>query len=164
LNFDITKIANVILYMLDNDVKQLNDKKLSILLFLMDYNHLENCGDKIFGDEYIKSGRHPEPKILGDIFGIIANDEDLEEEDERRYLITELLEYIDIEILEKSKFVELKFIKMEEDFDESLFSKEEYKTINKIVSKYKNESARNLANATFKIDKVRETAKDTVII
>ncbi len=113
MNFDINKIANTILYMLDNDVKHLNDRKLSIMLFLMDFNHQKNCGDKIFGDEYIKSSRNPEPKILGEIFSIVANDEDLEEEDERRFLITELLDYIDIEILEKKDFIELKFIKME---------------------------------------------------
>ena len=92
MKFDINKIANVILYLLDNEVKNLNDKKLSILLFLMDYNHQKNCGEKIFGDEYVKSKRNPEPKILGDIFNIIANDVDLEEDDERLYLITELLE------------------------------------------------------------------------
>jgi len=164
MNFDITKIAHTILYMLDNEVKHLNDKKLSILLFLMDYNHLTNCEDKIFGDEYIKSKRNPEPKVLGDIFSIIANDEDLEEDDERLYLITELLEYLDIEILEKKDFVELKFVKMEEEYDESLFNKEELKTINKIVTKYKNETVRNIANATFKIEKVRETAINEVII
>jgi len=164
MNFDITKIAHTILYMLDNEVKHLNDKKLSILLFLMDYNHLTNCEDKIFGDEYIKSKRNPEPKVLSDIFNIIANDEDLEEDDERLYLITELLEYLDIEILEKKDFVELKFIKMEEEYDESLFNKDELKTINKIVTKYKNETVRNIANATFKIEKVRETAINEVII
>ena len=164
MNFDITKIAHTIIYMLDNEVKHLNDKKLSILLFLIDYNHLTNCEDKIFGDEYIKTNRNPEPKILGDIFNIIANDVDLEEGDERLYLITELLEYLDIEIIEKKDFMELKFIKMEEEYDESLFNKDELKTINKIVSKYKNDTVRNIANATFKIDKVRETAKDTVII
>lgn len=164
MKFDINKIANVILYLLDNEVKNLNDKKLSILLFLMDYNHQKNCGAKIFGDEYVKSKRNPEPKILGDIFNIIANDVDLEDEDERLYLITELLEYLDIEILKKEKFVELKFIKMEEDFDESLFEKEELKTINKVIAKYKDDSVRSTANATFKIEEVRQTDIDTVII
>ena len=134
------------------------------MLFLIDYNHLENCGDKIFGEEYIKSNRNPEPKILGDIFSIMANEEDLDEEDERRYLISELLDYLDIEILAKTNFIELKFTKTDEEFDASLFESKELITINKVIDKYKNESARNLANATFKIDKVRETNRDEVII
>ena len=164
MKLDITKVANVVLYMIDENVLHLNDRKLSILLFLMDFNHLENCEDKIFGDEYIKDKRNPEPKILSELFDIIANQEDLEEEDERLFLIQELLDYIDIEIETNEKFIELKFIKMEEEFDESLFNKEELKTINKVIQKYKNETARKIANACFQIDKVRETTLNDIII
>jgi len=164
LKLDITKVANVIIYMLDEKVLHLNDRKLSILLFLMDFNHLENCNTKIFGDEYIKDKRNPEPTILSEVFDIIANQEDLDEEDERLFLIQELLDYIDIEILTKEKFIELEFIKMDEEFDESLFEKEEMKTIKKIVEKYKEETARKIANACFQIDKVRETQLNEVII
>lgn len=164
MKLDITKVANVVLYMIDENVLHLNDRKLSILLFLMDFNHLENCEDKIFGDEYIKDKRNPEPKILSELFDIIANQEDLEEEDERLFLIQELLDYIDIEIETNEKFIELKFIKMEEEFDESLFNKEELKTINKVIEKYKNETARKIANACFQIDKVRETTLNDIII
>ncbi len=123
MKFDITKIANVILYMLDENVSHLNDRKLSILLFLMDFNHLENCGEKIFGEEYIKDKRNPEPRILAELFDVIANQEDLDEEDERLFLIQEILDYIDIELITKDKFIELQFIKMEEEFDESYLKK-----------------------------------------
>lgn len=164
MNIDITKIANAILYMLHKEVSHLNDKKLSILLFLIDYNHQKFCGNKIFGDEYIKSARHPEPIILSEIFDIIANAEDLDEEDERLFLIQELLDYLDIEVITKEKFIELKFIQMEEEFDETLFTKDELKTIQKIINEYKDSTPRNIANACFKIDEVRNTAKDEVIV
>lgn len=164
MKFDITKVANIVLYMLDEKVLHLNDRKLSILLFLIEYNHLENCENKIFGEEYIKDKRNPEPKILSELFDIIANQEDLDEEDERLFLIAELLDYLDIEIVTKDKFIELQFIKMEEEFDDSLFDKEEMKTINKIITKYKDETARKIANSCFQIEKVRETALNEVII
>jgi len=164
LNFDITKVANAIVYMLDNNVQHLNDKKLSILLFLMDYSNVDNYKEKIFGEQYIKEKRQPEPKIISDIFDILANDLDLDEEDERRYLITELLEYVDIEVFEKDKFIELKFVKMDEEFDESLFSKKEMKTMDSIIEKYKEETPRKVANATFQKEKVRDTALGDVII
>ena len=164
MNFDITKVANAIVYMLDNNVQHLNDKKLSILLFLMDYSNVDNYKEKIFGEQYIKEKRQPEPKILSDIFDILANDLDLDEEDERRYLITELLEYVDIEVFEKDKFIELKFVKMDEEFDESLFSKKEMKTMDSIIEKYKEETPRKVANATFQKEKVRDTALGDVII
>lgn len=164
MNLDITKVANVILYMLHKQVKQLNDKKLSIMLFLMDYNHLKFCKEKIFGDEYIKEARHPQPKILGEIFEVIANEEDLDEDDEKYYLIRELYDYLDIEILEKENFIELKFSKVYQEFDDELFSEDELKTINKIVNEYKETSPRNIANETFKIDQVRNTQIGQIIL
>ncbi|RXK00418.1 DUF4065 domain-containing protein [Arcobacter sp. CECT 8986] len=161
---DMTKVANVILYMLHKQVHHLNDKKLSVMLFLMDYNHHKFCGEKIFGDEYIKTKRHPEPKIISELFDIIANSEDLEEDDERLYLIQELLDYLDIEVLEKKNYIELKFIEMQEEFDDTLFSKDEMKTIHKVVSTYSETTARNIANDTFKIEEVRKAALNEVII
>ncbi len=164
LKFDIVKIANAIIYLLDKKVAHLNDKKLSIMLFLMDYNHQENCGEKIFNEEYVKTNRNPKPRILGEVFDIIANNEDLDEDDERLFVIQELLDYIDIEIIDKEKFVELQFIKMEEGFDEELFNVDEFKTMNKIIKLYGDMTPRNIANECFKIDTVRETANDEVII
>jgi hypothetical protein len=161
----MTKVANIILYMLHKKVNQLNDKKVLIMLFLMDYNHLNFCGSKITNEKYIKSARYPEAVVLSEIFEIIANEEDLDEEDERIYLIQELLDYLDIEICPKNNFIELNFIKLaNEDFDESIFSKDEMKTIHKIVSLYKDTSARNLANECFSIEDVRKTAKGEIII
>ncbi len=164
MNLDMTKVANIILYMLHKQVKHLNDKKLTILLFLIDYNHQKFCGEKIFGDEYVKSSRQPEPIVLTELFDIIANGEDLDEEDERLFLIQELLDYIDIEIITNEKFIELRFLKMEEEFDESLFSNDELKTIQKVVNEYLETTPRNVANACFKIEKVRNTQKDEIII
>jgi len=164
LKFDITKIANAILFMIENKVTNLNDKKLCSLLFLAEYNHLQTYEDKIFGETFTKGKRAPEAQIMSDIFNIIANNIDLEENDERLYIITELLDFLDIEILEKAKFNELNFIKMEEEYDPSLFSKKEQKTLESIVEKYKNETARQVANATFAKEKVRSTALNEVII
>ena len=69
-----------------------------------------------------------------------------------------------IEVVEKKEFIELKFLKMEEEFDESIFNADELKTIYKVVSEHKDSSARNVANATFKIDEVRITEKGEIII
>ena len=59
MKIDITKIANVILYMLEKDVKNLNDRKVAILLFLIDYEHQKKTGEKIFNEEYIKEKETP---------------------------------------------------------------------------------------------------------
>ncbi len=145
-------------------VKHVNDKKLSIMLFLMDYNHLKFCGKKIFGDEYIKDSRNPEPRILSEIFEIIANEENLDEEDERVYLIQEILDNVDIEIIERDNFIELKFVSIGAEFDDTMFDSDELKTINKIVNEYKESTPRNIANDTFKLDEVRNKEKGEVVI
>lgn len=164
MKIDITKVANAILYMIEQEVLHLNDRKASILLFLCDFHNQEKHSKKIFNEEYIKDKRNPHPVVLGEIFDIIANSEDLEEDDERLYIIQELLDYLDIEVITKENFIELKFLKMEEEFDKSLFSKEELKTINDVIQKYKDETPRKVANSTFKIQKVRDTNLDEVII
>ena len=161
---DITKIANAILYMIENKVLHLNDKKLASLLFLIDFEHLKNHNEKIFEEVYIKDKRAPKPDTLSNIFNIMINNEDLEEDDDRLYIIQELLDHLDIEILDKTKFTELNFIKMEEDFDKSLFTKKELKTITKIIELYKNTTARKMANQCFSIEKVRTTPINDVII
>jgi hypothetical protein len=144
---DITKVANLILYMIDNKIPNINDKKVSILLFLIDFESLQEYGVKIFNDEYIKEARHPEPKILTDLFEIVANQEDLEEEDERLYLIQELLDFVEIEIVKKQNFIELQFVKYEEEFDSSIFTKKEIILIDTILNKYKDSTIRNISNA-----------------
>ena len=164
MNVDITKVANVILYMLHKKVEHLNDKKVSIMLFLIDYDHQKFCNQKIFNEEYIKNSRNPEPVLMSELFDVIANQEDLDEEDARLFLIQELLDYIDIEVVERKKFIELKFLKMEEEFDETLFSDDEMKTIHKVVSDYKELTARNIANNCFKIEEVRKALNGEVII
>jgi len=164
LKTDITKIANVILYMLDKQIKHLNDRKVSILLFLMEFEHLKNHDKKIFNENFIKEKRNPEAVVLSELFAIIANGEDLNEDDERLYLITELLDYLDIEIITKDKFIELNFIKMEEEFDKSLFNKKELETIDHILTKYEEDTPRKVANSCFQIEKVRNTPLNEIII
>lgn len=164
MNLDVTKVTNLILYMLHKQVKHVNDKKLSIMLFLIDYNHLKFCGKKIFGDEYIKDSRNPEPRILTEIFEIIANEENLDEDDERVYIIQEILDNVDIEIVERDNFLELKFISIGAEYDDTMFDADEIKTINKMVNEYRDSTPRNIANDTFKIDEVRSKAKGEVVI
>ncbi|PLY10015.1 MAG: DUF4065 domain-containing protein [Arcobacter sp.] len=161
---DMTKVANVILYMLHKQVKLLNDKKLSILLFLMDYNHLKYCGKKIFGDEYIKGARSPEPKLLSELFDVIISEEILEDDDERVFFIQEILDNVDIDIIERETFTEIKFIEIGIEYDEDLFDDDELKTINKLVNQYKDSTQRVIANDTFKIDEYRAKEKGEVII
>lgn len=157
MNIDITKIANAIILMIDKKVKHLDDRKLSIMLFLMDYNHKQIHNELIFSDDYIKNKKLPQSQTLNELFDLIASEEDLSEDDERFFLIEELIEYINIDITPKEKFTELKFSKNEnEEFDDELFEKEELKTIKKVIKTYEETTFRNISNEPFALDLFRD--------
>ncbi|WP_034255547.1 type II toxin-antitoxin system antitoxin SocA domain-containing protein [Aliarcobacter lanthieri] len=161
---DMTKVANIILYMLHKQTKTLNNKKIELMLFFMENNHLNFCNEKIINETFIKDKRGVKSVVLSELFEIIINEDILDEEDDRVYFIQELMDFLDIEIFEKENFKELKFSKLDEDFDEGIFSKDELRTIHKIVTLYKDTSVRNLSNECFSIDKVRQTENQEVIL
>ncbi|WP_419678471.1 type II toxin-antitoxin system antitoxin SocA domain-containing protein [Aliarcobacter lanthieri] len=161
---DMTKVANIILYMLHKQTKTLNNKKIELMLFFMENNHLNFCNEKIINETFIKDKRGVKAVVLSELFEIIINEDILDEEDDRVYFIQELMDFLDIEIVEKENFKELKFSKLDEDFDEGIFSKDELRTIHKIVTLYKDTSVRNLSNECFSIDKVRQTENKEVIL
>lgn len=164
MNTDITKIANIILYMLHKQVKALNNKKVELMLFFMEFNHLKFCGKKIVNETFVKEKRGVKASILGELLEIIINEEILEEDDERVYFIQELMDFLEIDIVDKGTFKELRFKKLDEEFDEDIFSKDELKTIHKAVTLYKDFSVRNLSNECFSIDIVREKNENDIII
>lgn len=164
MNIDMTKVANIILYMLHKQVKALNHKKIELMLFFMEYNHLNFCGKKIINETYIKTSRGVKPLVLDELFNLIIDDVEFEdEEDDRVFFIQELMDFLEIDIVEKATFKELKFAKLDEDFEESIFTSDELKTIHKIVTLYKDTSVRNLSNECFAIDSVRNAQTDEVI-
>jgi hypothetical protein len=161
---DMTKVANIILYMLHKQVKALNHKKIELMLFFIEKNHLDFCGKKIINETFIKTSRGVKPLILDELFNIIIDEIDFEdEEDDRVFFIQELMDFLEIDIVEKENYKELKFYKLDEEFDESIFTKDEITTIHKIVTLYKDTSVRNLANECFSMQKVRDTINDEVI-
>jgi len=163
MNINMTKIANIILYMLHKQVKNLNNKKVELLLFFIEQNHLNFCNKTIVNETFIKDKRGVKALVLDELFEIILNEENLEDEDDRVFFIQELLDFLQIDIIEKESFKELKFSKLDEDFYEDIFTKEELKTIHKIVNLYKDTTVRALSNECFSLDKVRTTKQGEVI-
>lgn len=134
------------------------------MLFFMEHNHLQFCGKKIVNEEFIKTKREPKALFLNELFELIKSEEILEENDERVFFIQEIMDFVDIDIVEKDSYKELKFQTHEEEFNENLFTKDELYTMQKVVNLYKDTSSRNLANECFKLDIVREKSLDEIII
>ena len=150
--------------MLHKQVKALNHKKIELLIFFCELNHLNFCGKKILGETFIKTSRGVKAEVLDELFTLILDEVEFEdEEDDRVFFIQELMDFLEIEIVEKERFKELKFSKLDEDFDETIFTSDELKTIHKVVTLYKDTSVRNLSNECFSIDLVRNTETNEVI-
>ncbi|AXK49137.1 DUF4065 domain-containing protein [Aliarcobacter trophiarum LMG 25534] len=164
MSIDMTKVANIILYMLHKQVKALNHKKIELMIFFIEQNHLNFCEKKILGESFIKTPRGVKADILDELFNLILDDVEFEdEEDDRVFFIQELMDFLEIEIVEKATFKELKFKKLDEDFDETIFSIDELKSIHKVINLYKDTSVRNLANESFKLEKVRACDTNEII-
>lgn len=163
---DITKVANLILYFLHKGVKNLNHKKIELLIFFIEKNHLDFCGKKILNENFIKTPRGVKAEVLDELFNTIIDDIqfDNEEDDDMVFFIQELMDFLDIEIIDKSTYKELKFSKLDEDFDESIFTESEIRTVTKIINLYKDISVRNLTNECFTLDSVRAKTDDEVVL
>ena len=165
MNIDMTKVANIILYMLHKQVKALNHKKIELMLFFIEYNHLNFCNQKIVNETFIKTSRGVKPLVLDELFNLIIDDVEFEdEEDDRVFFIQELIDFLEIDIVEKPTFRELKFAKIDEDFDETIFTYDELKSIHKVINLYKDTSVRNLSNECFSLEKVRKSENGTIVL
>ena len=164
MKFDITKVANAIIYMLDSESRFLNHRKIALMIFLVDFYHLEQYGVKVFGDDYVKDPREPKSVMLDNLFQVIIEDDEIDETDDSYFLIGELMEYLDIDVIHRGRYKELKFFKRYESFNDEMFSETEFEILEYIIKKYKNETSRKTANSIFRIDDFRAVDNGDIII
>lgn len=107
-HYDVKKIANAIIYFIDNNVHSLGSTKLMKLCFYADKYHLEEYGKPIFNHSYTKLPRGPVPTWLYSIVrtSISGNyDYDFQEE------VNVFNEYIGIEEVSYNKYTQIIFTK-----------------------------------------------------
>ena len=92
MNIDMTKIANIILYMLHKQVKALNHKKIELLIFFCELNHLNFCGKKILGETFIKTSRGVKAEVLDELFTLILDEVEFEEKNKYYFAKNRLIE------------------------------------------------------------------------
>ena len=117
------------------------------------------------GETFIKTSRGVKAEVLDELFTLILDEVEFEdEEDDRVFFIQELMDFLEIEIVEKERFKELKFSKLDEDFDETIFTSDELKSIHKVINLYKDTSVRNLSNECFSLEKVRKSENGKIVL
>lgn len=140
-HYDVKKIANAIIYFIDNNVHSLGSTKLMKLCFYADKYHLEEYGKPIFNHSYTKLPRGPVPTWLYSIVrtSISGNyDYDFQEE------VNIFNEYIGIEEVSYNKYIQVIFTKKQE-FNNKFFSKTQLKILNKVIEEFRTITAAEIS-------------------
>jgi uncharacterized phage-associated protein len=140
-HYDVKKIANAIIYFIDNNVHSLGSTKLMKLCFYADKYHLEEYGKPIFNHSYTKLPRGPVPTWLYSIVrtSISGNyDYDFQEE------VNIFNEYIGIEEVSYNKYTQVIFTKKQE-FNNKFFSKTQLKILNKVIEEFRTITAAEIS-------------------
>ena len=140
-HYDVKKIANAIIYFIDNNVHSLGSTKLMKLCFYADKYHLEEYGKPIFNHSYTKLPRGPVPTWLYSIVrtSISGNyDYDFQEE------VNVFNEYISIEEVSYNKYIQVIFTKKQE-FNNKFFSKTQLKILNKVIEEFRTITAAEIS-------------------
>lgn len=140
-HYDVKKIANAIIYFIDNNVQSLGSTKLMKLCFYADKYHLEEYGKPIFNHSYTKLPRGPVPTWLYSIVrtSISGNyDYDFQEE------VNVFNEYIGIQEVSYNKYPQVIFTKKQE-FNNKFFSKTQLKILDRVIEEFRTITATEIS-------------------
>lgn len=145
-HYDVKKIANAIIYFIDNDVQSLGSTKLMKLCFYADKYHLEEYGKAIFNHSYTKLPRGPVPTWLYSIVrtSISGNyDYDFQEE------VNVFNEYIGTKESSYNKYTQVIFAKKQQ-FNNKFFSKTQLKILDKVIEEFRTITAAEISELSHK--------------
>lgn len=140
-HYDVKKIANAIIYFIDNNVHNLGFTKLMKLCFYADKYHLEEYGKAIFNHSYTKMPRGPVPTWLYSIIRTSVSgtyDYDFQEE------VNIFNDYVDISHQKNGNYEQYIFTK-KQDFNNKFFSKTQLKILDKVIESFKTITAAELS-------------------
>lgn len=140
-HYDVKKIANAIIYFIDNNVCNLGVTKLMKLCFYADKYHLEAYGTSIFNHTYTKMDHGPVPTWL---YGIIRTsisgviDYDFEKE------VKIFNDFISLSQVDSGTYNQVIFSK-KQDFNNKFFSKSQIKVLDQVIQDFKNITAKEIS-------------------
>jgi len=133
-NYKIRKVANAIIYFLDNNVKYLGTTKIMKLLFFADKYFINETSKTMFNYSYIKRERGPVPTEIHSIIkSIQAGSEDIDYQNDEQ-VFQEYLKISRPANSDNRSNTEFQKIK---DFDKRFFSSKQLEILNRVISEFK---------------------------
>jgi len=156
--YSIKKVANAIIYFIENGVENFGKTKLMKLMFFADKYHLKKYMRTIFADTYIKLPFGPIPTLT---LGTIDSINEFEKDDFENY-VDEFLKYIIVSEQYDGKYKKTTFSK-KHDFDEELFSISELEILKQITDEFKKHTAVQISEHSHTLDEYKYTNDNEVI-
>lgn len=157
-SYSIEKVANAIIFFIDNQVENLGKTKLMKLMFFADNYHLKKYMRSIFADTYIKLPYGPVPTLT---LGTIDSINEFEKEDFQNY-VDDFLKYIVVNEQYDGKYRKTTFAKKQE-FDSDLFSISEIEVLKQISEEFKKYTASQISEYSHTFDEYKFTDDNQVI-
>jgi uncharacterized phage-associated protein len=156
--YSIKKVANAVIYFLDNGVENFGKTKLMKLMFFADKYHAKKYMRTIFSDTYIKLPFGPVPSLT---LGVIDSINEFEKDDFENY-VDEFLKYIIVSEQYDGKYKKTTFTKKQA-FDEDLFSISELEILKQIADEFKGHTAVQISEYSHTLDEYKYTNDNEVI-
>lgn len=152
-SYEIRKIANAIIYWIDNNVEHMGKVKLMKLMFYADKYHLENFGRSIFGHQYSKLPRGPVPELTRSVLEFVINKNS---DEDHVGLVEEFTKYIDVEPAKRFGYSSVKFFGKQE-FSERIFSKSEIQALKFVVDSFKHLNGEEISEISHQTKAWKDT-------
>lgn len=156
--YSIEKVANAIIYFVNNDIVHLGKTKLMKLMYFSDKQHLNTYGRTMFFDDYHKLPRGPAASLT---LNIINNLNEEDGEDFKTYT-DDLKNILDIEIQVDDGVKITKFIP-KDTFKKELFSKSELSILGSVSKKYKDYTKDEISKESHKLKEYIGTQMNSII-
>lgn len=158
VSFNITRIANAIIYFVNQEVYNLGKTKLMKLLFFTDKYHLEKFGRSVFGDTYHKLPQGPVPTIT---LNVINSLNESEKDDFTEYAL-EFSKYVKTEDALNYGYPTMKFVPSSE-FNRKLFSKSEMEILERVAQEFKDCTAVQISDISHETQEYIDAYDNGVI-
>ncbi len=157
-NYNIEKVANAIIYFLDNKIEHFGKTKLMKIMFFSDKLHLQKYGRTIFNDEYYKYQRGPVAHLTLNILNSIN---EIENDDLKAYSDS-LSSIVKLDIVNDNGEKITSFIP-QQNFNNTLFSKSEISVFDTISEQYKAYTKEDISKASHKLTEYINTKLNNII-
>lgn len=138
-NYDIKKLANLITYFIENEIKHLGITKLMKLCFFADKYHLEAYGTPMLNHNYTKMPKGPVPMY---VYSLIKNSKNTDSDD----LESEVREFnTHINVKERQSDDNSRF-ESYNSFDRKFFSKSQMIILDRLVLEFKDIDKDTISN------------------